>query len=64
MKKGQRVGFRIWDNLFAYWIWGEGILTNNIFGKLWRILPDANPMLSGGEVQVHENAIWRATGLW
>lgn len=62
MRTGQKVGFRIWDSLFACWIWGSGVLTTHLYGKLWRIRPDANRLLSGSEVQVHENAIWRVKG--
>ena len=58
MKIGQRVNFRIYDSLFKDIIDGTGILSNNIFGRLWRIKPDKHARLSGGEVQVHEDFIF------
>ncbi len=61
MKEGQRVGFKMSDDLFKDWISGTGRLTSHVFRKLWMILPDENPRLSGGEVQVHDDFIWELT---
>ncbi len=55
---GQKVKFRVYDNLAKKNINCTGTVRCNTVGKLWLIRPDMpNKGLSGNDIQVHENAI-------
>ena len=57
MRVGERVKFTIYDDLFKVVIHGAGLLTCNVFGRLWMIKPDTHERLSGIDIQVHEDYI-------
>lgn len=57
MSPGETVKFRQYDGLFERYVDGEGVLLNNIWGKLWRIIAKGQPGFADGVVQIHEDDI-------
>lgn len=57
MVTGQKVSFKIYDDLFKDFVYGTGKVKSRLHGKLWTITPDENPRLSGRDLRLHENSI-------
>lgn len=57
MFEGQRVHFVINDHLRKSLVRGTGVVIKHVFGKLWRIPPDENALLSGEPVLAHEDGL-------
>ncbi len=57
MEVGQKISFTIYDNLFKDFIRGTGKLKAKFYGKLWTVIPDRNPRLSGNDIRLHENSM-------
>lgn len=60
-RKGQKVKFSMYDNLFKDYIVATGILITKIYGKLWLLSPDKHTRLSGKMMQIHESWIMADT---
>ncbi len=55
MGKGDKVRFRVYDNLLKDTIFATGKIIKRVWGELWLVAPDKHPRLSGGAIQVHES---------
>ena len=56
-KKGQKVKFFIYDELFKDTIIATGTVIGKHFRSLWSIKPDPHNRLNGGRMIVHESSI-------
>ena len=57
MKKGQKIKFSVYDNLFKDTIIATGIIIDRHFGSLWAIKPDSHKRLNGGRMIIHESCM-------
>ena len=57
LRKGQKIKFAMYDNLFKDYFIATGILIAKVYGKLWSVKPNKHERLSGNEMRIHESWI-------